>query len=68
MHVAQFEVAIVINMVEMQERQYARVGGPAFQVHDDIGALHVLAQELADQAASPFFEVADDDTVRPKLR
>src|SRR5690349_4493133 len=67
MHVAQFEVAIVINMVEVQERQDAGVGGSAFQVHDDIGALHVLAEELAGQAASPFVEIADDNAMRRKL-
>ncbi len=67
MQVAQLEVAIVINMVEMQERHQSGVGGPAFQVHDDVGAFHVLTEQPARQAAGPFVEVAGDDTIRPKL-
>src|SRR5947209_2828176 len=67
MHVLQFEVGIVIDVIQMQERRDSGISASALQMGADIDALHVPAEELGCQAAGPFVEIAGDDAMRREL-
>ena len=61
MHVSQLEIRIVVDVIEMEEGKDTRIRSSTLQMHQDVGALKVMAQHLCGEPAAPFVEVADND-------
>ena len=58
------DVAFVVNVVEMQEGQDARVSAFPLQVHAQVDRLQLLAQRRRGDAAAPLVEIAQHDLRR----
>ena len=57
---ADLDVALVIDVVQMQQREDARVRAAAFQVRVDVDALEERAEGVGGEAAHPLVEVAEN--------
>ena len=56
--------ALVIDVIEVHEREEPRVGPPALQVPGEIDAVQLLGEDVARQPARPLVEIAEHD-LRP---
>src|ERR1700730_18784272 len=55
---------VVVNVIEVQEREQPGVGAGSAKVHPYVGALQMRTEQARCQSASPFVEVSQDDSRR----
>src|SRR5687767_13452936 len=64
----EFERTVVVDVVEVHERERARVGAARPQVLAHVGAAQLLAEEAGGEPVRPLVEVAEDDARPRQLR
>jgi hypothetical protein len=60
-----FDLAFVIDVIEVEDREKPRVGPLAAQVLGEVDALQPLRKDVFRDSARPLVEIAEDD-LRPR--
>jgi hypothetical protein len=58
---AELDVPTEIDVVQVQEREEPRVRAPASQMRVEVHAAESLRQDVSDESAPPFVEVAEQN-------
>src|SRR5260221_3935966 len=61
LHAPDLHLPFVVDVVEVDDREEARIGAAPFEVLRDVDALEERRQRLGRQPLHPFIEVAEDD-------
>ena len=59
LHAADGDVALEVDVIEVQEGKEAGIGPPALEMRKEAQALQPLSQDVVHEAAAPFVEVAE---------
>lgn len=62
----QFQIVIVVYMIEVHERYDPRIGAPAAEMDPQVGAVEMAGQQLRGQPSRPLVEIAQQDA-RPDV-
>lgn len=63
----QFQKRIVVDVVQVQEREHARIGARPTETLFRFGAVQVKTQQTSSKTPCPFIEIAQDDARRRRI-